>query len=348
MPRNRGFSGRQSGSCSRCDTNAVTNPSHCRESDTFDALVSSCIVVLFSASQSCAASPIVRDGGTIQLADVTYRLDGIDAPALDQICIDEHADSWACGVEARDQLASLIGDRQVHCEDLGLADAGYRKRHLGICTVEGETTSLNQLLVRRLRLEFRTLGEGAIQGRRSGAKDNRLGFGKAALSRRRNSAIGRKDGALLGGSCRTDKDREIREVLFPEDPAMPSGCSIKGKFAVRARVTGNVGIYHLQGCRSYPALTKPDRWFCSEDDAQAAGFRKAYNCRANAGDRSNTRNQALTGFGWLGTARRTNTPEAALEARMLTCNNSVVQKTKERQRSWPNFACRFRSVMQRF
>ena len=52
---------------------------------------------------------------------------------------------------------------------------------------------------------------------------------------------------------------------------MPSGCNIKGKFAVRARVTGNLGIYHLQACRSYPALTKPDRWFCSEEDAQAPG-----------------------------------------------------------------------------
>ena len=53
---------------------------------------------------------------------------------------------------------------------------------------------------------------------------------------------------------------------------MPPRCTIKAKFAVRARVTGNVGIYHLQGCRSYPATTKPDRWFCTEDDAQAAGF----------------------------------------------------------------------------
>ena len=61
---------------------------------------------------------------------------------------------------------------------------------------------------------------------------------------------------------------------------MPPGCNIKGKFAVRARVTGNLGIYHLQACRSYPGLTKPDRWFCSEEDAQAAGFRRAYNCRA--------------------------------------------------------------------
>jgi hypothetical protein len=91
---------------------------------------------------------------------------------------------------------------------------------------------------------------------------------------------------LLGGSCRADKDREIRGVLFPDQPAMPSGCSIKAKFAMRARVTGNVGIYHLQACRSYPALTKPDRWFCSEDDAQAAGFRKAYNCRATAHPRT--------------------------------------------------------------
>lgn len=56
---------------------------------------------------------------------------------------------------------------------------------------------------------------------------------------------------MLGGSCRTDKDREIRSVLFPDEPAMPPGCSIKAKFALRARVTGKVGVYHLQGCRSY-------------------------------------------------------------------------------------------------
>ena len=95
-----------------------------------------------------------------------------------------------------------------------------------------------------------------------------------------SSARGKKDGALLGGACRADRDREIREALFPEDLVMPAGCNIKGKYAVRARVTGNLGIYHLQACRSYPGLTKPDRWFCSEDDAQAAGFRRAYNCRS--------------------------------------------------------------------
>jgi endonuclease YncB( thermonuclease family) len=238
------------------------------------------ILAIFSASQGWAAGTIVKDGSTIQLADVTYRLDGIDAPELDQMCIDEHADAWACGVDARDQLSNLIGNRQVRCEDLGLGTT-YNKRHIGICTVEGESASLSQLLVRQgFALNFEPYARGRFREDETGAKDNRRGLWKGCFVAPQEFRRGRKDGALLGISCRTDKDREIRAVLFPDDPTMPSGCSIKGKFAVRARVTGNVGIYHLQGCRSYPALTKPDRWFCSEEDAQAAGFRRAYNCRA--------------------------------------------------------------------
>ena len=108
------------------------------------------VLAVFSASRGFAAGTTVRDGGTIQLADVTYRLDGIDAPELDQMCIDDQADAWACGVDARDQLSNLIGDRQVRCEDLGLGT--YKKRRIGICTVEGESASLNQLLVRRVLL----------------------------------------------------------------------------------------------------------------------------------------------------------------------------------------------------
>ena len=94
--------------------------------------------------------------------------------------------------------------------------------------------------------------------------------------------MGKKDGALRGSACRTDRDRQIRDALFPEDLAQPPSCNIKGKFAVRARVTGNLGVYHLQGCPSYAGTTEPDRWFCTEDDAQAGGFRRAFNCRPKA------------------------------------------------------------------
>jgi endonuclease YncB( thermonuclease family) len=234
------------------------------------------VLAILFASQGRAAGVLVKDAGTIVLADATYRLDGIDAPAFDQMCIDEHADPWACGVEGRDYLAKTIGSRPVRCQDLGL-DPAFRKRHLGICTVQGETASVNQLLVR----QGFAVNAGPFKEDEAGAKNKRQGLWKGCFVAPQEFRRGRKDGALLGGSCRADKDREIRAALFPDDPAMPPGCSIKGKFAIRARVTGNVGVYHLQGCRSYPALTKPDRWFCSEEDAQAAGFRRAYNCRAS-------------------------------------------------------------------
>src|SRR5271154_5202517 len=102
--------------------------------------------LILSTQPGRAEGAIVRDGDTIQLGSVTYRLDGIDAPELDQVCIDDHADPWTCGVDAREQLTKLIGGRPVHCEDLG-ADKS-KNRHIGICSVAGDATNLNQQLVR--------------------------------------------------------------------------------------------------------------------------------------------------------------------------------------------------------
>ena len=237
------------------------------------------ILTILAAGQCLAASPTIRDGGTIDIGDTTYRLDGIDAPPIDQISIDEHADPWSCGVDARDQLVRLIGGREVRCEDHGL-DTTYKKWHVGVCTLDGETNNLSELLVRRgLAVSLDRSAASRFKDAEAEARDNRRGLWKGCFVVPKEFRDGKRDGILLGGACRADKDREIREVVFPSEPAMPAGCSIKGKYALRARVTGNVGIYHLQVCRSYPALTRPDRWFCSEDDARAAGFRKAYNCR---------------------------------------------------------------------
>ncbi len=97
-------------------------------------MIAALICGAFPAGQAWAANPTIanptiKDGSTLQLGGVTYRLDGIDTPALDQVCIDEHADAWTCGVEAREQLTRLIGGRAVRCDDLGV-DPTARKRHL--------------------------------------------------------------------------------------------------------------------------------------------------------------------------------------------------------------------------
>ena len=235
--------------------------------------------IVLPADQSSAATAIVRDGSVLQLGNVTFRLDGIDVPTIDQLCIDEHADVWTCGIEARDQLSKLIDGKQVRCDDLG-ADPTFKKRRIGICKIEGETTSLSQSLVQKgFALNIENSASGRFQPDEARARDDRQGLWKGCFVAPREFRMGTQDGALLGAACRTDRDREIRQVMFPEDLVMPPGCNIKGKYAVRARVTGNLGIYHLQACRSYPGL-KQDRWFCSEEQAQADGFRRAYNCRS--------------------------------------------------------------------
>ncbi|HLZ04228.1 MAG TPA: thermonuclease family protein [Bradyrhizobium sp.] len=234
---------------------------------------------ILSANPARAANVIVRDGDTIQLGDVVFRLDGIDAPEFDQICIDDHADPWSCGVAARDHLTGLINGRAVHCDDLGRDKT--KKRHIGVCTVEGEATSLNQQIAKQgFAVSVEPSLKVHVKDDATSAEADKSGIWKGCFATPQDFRLGKKDGALLGSACRADRDKEIRAMLFPDDLAQPPGCAIKGKRAVRARVTGNIGIYHLQGCLSYAGLTRPDRWFCSEDDARAAGYRRAFNCRA--------------------------------------------------------------------
>src|SRR6266478_1906936 len=130
--------------------------------------------IVLLVSPGWAATAIVKDGNTIQLGEVIYRLDGIDAPELDQTCIDDQADPWTCGVEAREQLTKLIGGKPVRCDDLG-PDRIFKKRHIGLCTVEGESTSLNQLLIRQgFALDFEPSAKGRFLQDEAGARDARL------------------------------------------------------------------------------------------------------------------------------------------------------------------------------
>lgn len=236
------------------------------------------ILAILVASPSWAASAIVKDGGTLDIAGVTYRLDGIEAPAVDQTCIDEHADGWACGVDARDRLAKMIGDRNVTCEDLG-PDATFRQRRAGLCTIEGDKDSLNLQLARQ---GYAVSAEPSVKGRfaadAAAARDARQGLWRGCFVAPQDFRRWTTTAPLLGASCASDKDQALRAALFPDEPVTPPGCTIKGKYSARARMTGHVGIFHMPGCPSYAALAKLERWFCSAEDAQAAGFRKAFNC----------------------------------------------------------------------
>jgi endonuclease YncB( thermonuclease family) len=137
-----------------------------------------CITILFlmMIGPSCAVNLIIKDGDTLTLDGTDFRLDGIDAPEKDQMCFDEKGEIWACGIEARDQLAALIGNRVVRCEDMG-PDNVYPKRRIGICTAEGETISLNRWLVREgWALNFEPYAKGRFKLDENDARENRRGL----------------------------------------------------------------------------------------------------------------------------------------------------------------------------
>ena len=44
----------------------------------------------------------IREADTIHIGNSRIRLSGIDAPSVDQLCINNKGERWTCGVAARD------------------------------------------------------------------------------------------------------------------------------------------------------------------------------------------------------------------------------------------------------
>lgn len=67
--------------------------------------------LIFSPAYAADLSgiPKIVDGDTLVIGTTKIRLDKIDAPETDQICLNANGGHWTCGIEARDQLAVHIG-----------------------------------------------------------------------------------------------------------------------------------------------------------------------------------------------------------------------------------------------
>ena len=86
-------------------------------------------------SMSLSGRARASDGDSIRIADQRIRLLGIDAPELDQTCLDSEGATWFCGQRARQRLAQLLGSGPVNC----LFDVRDKfGRALAVCKVEGQ------------------------------------------------------------------------------------------------------------------------------------------------------------------------------------------------------------------
>jgi endonuclease YncB( thermonuclease family) len=230
------------------------------------------VVVILAFLFLALGSAHAQDADTIKFDGKTFRLDGIDAPELDQNCLDVKGAVYPCGRAAAQELSKLIGEQPLHCEDRG-ADPAYKNRRIGLCHVV-DGTEINRWLVQQgWALNFEPYAKGRFKTDEDEAREGQRGIWKGCFVAPRDFRRWNKQTAtLLGPSCPPD----ARDRLFPDDPQMPPGCEIKGKYSLRAWPYR--GIYHVPGCGSYRRTTRPDRWFCSEEDAWAAQFRGSFTC----------------------------------------------------------------------
>jgi len=216
------------------------------------------------------ASAHANNANTLTVDGTVYRLDGIDAPELDQYCVD-NGGAYPCGLFALEALQELIADRRVVCRDLG-PDPELPLRRIGNCAVGG--VDLQHWLVRQgWAVNVDPLGRFVDDERE--ARERLRSIWRGCFVAPQDFRLGRKVSAiLLGASCSPD----ARAKLFTDYALKPPGCEIKGKYVLRAHLTGHLGVYHVPGCGSYRRTDKPHRWFCSEPDAIAAGFRPSLTC----------------------------------------------------------------------
>jgi endonuclease YncB( thermonuclease family) len=57
----------------------------------------------------------VVDGDTLRIASERVRLAGLDAPEIDQTCVDPNGGEWRCGLAAKRRLAALVARKELVC-----------------------------------------------------------------------------------------------------------------------------------------------------------------------------------------------------------------------------------------
>lgn len=98
------------------------------------------------AGEAFSGQPRVIDGDTLDVEGIRVRMQGIDALEGDQQC-NRPGGRYACGREARERLAELIGGQPVSCVPDGTETYG---RSVALCTVRqgGREIDLNAAMVR--------------------------------------------------------------------------------------------------------------------------------------------------------------------------------------------------------
>uniref|UniRef100_Q07T80 Nuclease (SNase domain protein) n=1 Tax=Rhodopseudomonas palustris (strain BisA53) TaxID=316055 RepID=Q07T80_RHOP5 len=212
--------------------------------------------------------PKVRDGDHVVIGNTRIRLGGIDAPSRDQLCLDAKGQRWSCGVAARDALANHVGNKSWLCR---AGNADRYGRLVSKCEVEGE--DIQQWLVKNGWALALSRSHHAYDADETAARAAKAGLWAGAFIAPSDWRVRNKKTAVLGAT-KPPEDANASLLASASGPVPPSpDCTIKGN----VNRSGHC-IYHRPESRWYAKIqmkiSKGTRWFCSVDEAEAAGCRE--------------------------------------------------------------------------
>jgi endonuclease YncB( thermonuclease family) len=84
-----------------------------------------CLACSLAEASDLSGVPRVVDGDTLAIGSTEVRLEGIDAPETNQICLNANGVRWICGIDARDH-ARAITNTVTHILARTKSDVCYR------------------------------------------------------------------------------------------------------------------------------------------------------------------------------------------------------------------------------
>ena len=202
----------------------------------------------------------VTDGDTIMIQGRKVRLHGIDTPEGGQTCESSKRTTYQCGTAATRILDRKIGNSTVSCIH---EDTDRYGRTVGTCTLLPSGENLQAFMVASgFALAYRKYSTAYVRQEESARRARR----------------GMWQGRFVAPWDWRNGERLTRPVAaVAAAPAVSNTAKIADECLIKGNVSKSGKIYHTPGSRWYSRTKissgRGERWFCSVEEAEAAGWR---------------------------------------------------------------------------
>ena len=208
-------------------------------------LILSIAIANLAVASSLEGRVTVIDGDTLEMHVKRIRLHGIDAPESGQTCRSKSGKTYRCGQLAAIQMAKYIKRKTIRCN---VRDTDRYGRLVAVCLADGQ--DINKRIVSDgFALAYRRYSRDYVAVERDAERDK----------------VGMWQGAF------------IKPWDWRKGERLAQTKEQKGKCLIKGNISNSGKIYHTPSSPWYDRTkintAKGERWFCTEVEAKAAGWR---------------------------------------------------------------------------